>query len=209
MCRVCSDFASRWTAGNVIDSYGAIAQLVERFHGMEEVESSILSSSTTKSDGERPASSWSLAGFVAGEGYFSVTRKKPPHRNGDPRLRFVFGVQVARRDLQLLEQLMDTLGCGSIAHRAPARPGRQPTSTLSVSSFLSHRSRVIPFMQRHLPPSHKRHQFELWVQAMDAYELAHPSRWGKGPSTCRVAGCEKPVRGRGLCRSHYHRETGH
>ena len=95
MCSVCDDFAARWSTGTVNDSYGAIAQLVERFHGMEEVEGSIPSGSTTESRAQGPVTDWSLAGFVAGEGYSSVTRKLPPHRDGDPRLRFVFGVQVA------------------------------------------------------------------------------------------------------------------
>ena len=150
-----------------------------------------------------------LAGFVAGEGCFSVTRRLPPFADGDPRLRFVFTVQVARRDRQLLDDLRRALGCGSIHERPSRRDGWQPTSVLTVSGLRSHRETVIPFMERHLVAGHKRHQFDLWVQAMDAYELAHPSRWGKGPSTCRMPGCDRPVRGRGLCRSHYHQETGH
>lgn len=209
MCSVCGDFADRLAAGNVNDPYGAIAQLVERFHGMEEVESSILSSSTTASGGESPVSDWTLAGFVAGEGFFTVTRRLPAYSDGDPRLRFVFGLQIARRDLSLLEALKLALGCGSIAHRPPRKTGWQPTSVFTVSGLRSHRERVIPFMDRHLVASRKRRQFELWVAAMDAYEVDHPSRWGKGPTLCRIEGCERPVRGRGLCRSHYYRETGH
>ncbi len=209
MCSACGDFADRWAAGKVNDSYGAIAQLVERFHGMEEVWSSILHSSTTQDRDQGPASGWSLAGFVAGEGCFSVTRKLPTYADGDPRLRFVFVVQVARRDRRLLEALQQTLACGSIHEKQPARAGWQPTSVFTVSGIRSHRERVIPFMDRHLLGGHKRHQFELWVRAMDAHELAHPTRWGKGPSTCNIAGCDRAVRGRGLCRSHYYRETGH
>ena len=84
MCLVCDDFAGRWTAGSVNDSYGAIAQLVERFHGMEEVRSSILLSSTTQDRGKGPASGWSLAGLVAGEGSFAVFWRLPSHADGDP-----------------------------------------------------------------------------------------------------------------------------
>ena len=176
---------------------------------MEKAKGSIPFSSTSNACLERPAAGWSLAGFVAGEGYFTVTRQLPPHRNGDPRLRFVFGIQVAERDRPLLEQLRAAIGCGSVTDRQPRREAWQPTSALTVSSRLSHRTKVIPFMDRHLLPGHKRHQFELWVAAMDAYELIHPSRWGRGPSACKVDGCDRPVRGRGLCRSHYHLETGY
>ena len=108
MCSVCDDFAERLQLGSVNDPYGAIAQLVERFHGMEEVKGSIPFSSTTTNACEGPVTDWSLAGSVAGEGYSSVTRELPPHREGDPRLRFVLGVQVAQRD------------------RSPARWSRRP-----------------------------------------------------------------------------------
>ena len=42
------DFADLVAAGTVRNSFGAIAQLVERFHGMEEVRGSIPLSSTQK-----------------------------------------------------------------------------------------------------------------------------------------------------------------
>jgi hypothetical protein len=121
----------------------------------------------------------------------------------------VFAVETADRDRPLLERIQERLGVGSLTDRAARRAGWQPTSQLVVNSLRAHRSSVIPFMERYLLPGHKRQQFELWVGAMDAYERAHPTRWGKGPSPCRVHGCEKPVRGQGLCRSHYYRETGH
>ena len=209
MCSVCGDFAERLEAGNVNDPYGAIAQLVERFHGMEEVRSSILLSSTTKDEQLGPVSDWSLAGFVAGEGSFQVTRKLPPHADGDPRLRFVFAIAVAQRDLPILEALRTRLGHGGIRTDPPRKAHWQPMSRLTISSVRAHRTAVIPFMDAHLPPSAKRRQFTLWCRAMDAYERDHPNRWGKGPATCSVEGCARPVRGRGLCRSHYHDATGH
>lgn len=209
MCSVCDDFAERFEAGRVDDSYGAIAQLVERFHGMEEVKGSIPFSSTQANSPERPVSDWSLAGFVAGEGYFAVTRKLPPFRNGDPRLRFLFGVHVASRDRHLLELLAERLGFGSIQDRPPAHAHWQPSSALTINSLHAHRTSVIPYMDRYLLAGAKRTQFELWRQAMDSYESMHPTRWGQGPSACRVDGCDQPVRGRGLCRSHYYRETGY
>ncbi len=191
------------------DSYGAIAQLVERLHGMEEVRSSILLGSTPREVSEGPVSDWSLAGFVAGEGSFMVTKQQPGFADGDPRLRFVFAVCVAERDRDLLERLQRRLGFGSICLQRSRRLRWQPTTTLTVNSRRAHRLSVIPFMDRHLLPSAKRDQFDQWVAAMDAYDSEHPTRWGMGPSTCRIDGCEKPVRGRGLCRSHYYRATGH
>lgn len=79
-----------------------------------------------------------------------------------------------------------------------------------MSSNKAHFAATIPFAERFLPPwSHKRAQFEEWRAALLEYEEAHPQVRKRGPSPCRVPGCEKPVRGQGLCRSHYHRVTGH
>jgi hypothetical protein len=46
--------------------FGAIAQLVERFHGMEEVRSSILLSSTRKPRSEHISLVWASSVFRAG-----------------------------------------------------------------------------------------------------------------------------------------------
>ena len=75
--------------------------------------------------------------------------------------------------------------------------------------YAGHREATIAFAERYLLPSAKRDQFEQWRAEMDEYLQAHPSRWGLGPSRCSQPGCEKPVRGRGLCRAHYYRATGY
>ena len=64
-------------------------------------------------------------------------------------------------------------------------------------------------MERYLLPCAKKRQFEQWRADLDSYEALHPTRWGRGPSPCSEPGCERPVRGRGLCRAHYCRATGH
>lgn len=133
----------------------------------------------------------------------------PPSQSGLRRLRFVFTVQVAARDRALLEQLLQFLGHGSIHERPPRKAAWQPTSTFSIGSLRGHRKATIPFAEQYLLPCAKRRQFEEWRDAMDAYEATNPSRWGKGPSACSVPGCDGPVRGRGLCRSHYYRATGY
>lgn len=150
-----------------------------------------------------------LGGLVAGEGSFCVCRVRPDYANGDPRLKFVFELTMAQRDLGLLRALQRFLGVGSIVHRASHHPRWQPTASFSVRSRAQIRSHVIPFADGYLLPSAKRRQFELWRRALDAYEIEHPSRWRKGRSVCKIEGCPDPVRGRGLCRKHYYRETGY
>jgi hypothetical protein len=115
---------------------------------------------------------------------------------------------MARRDRMLLEALRSFLGVGSV-HAAPARRHWQPVSTFSVNSHHAHRIATIPFAEMFLRPSAKRRQFEQWRAQLDAHESRHPNPYGRGPSPCSVEGCGAPVRGRGLCRSHYYRETGY
>jgi hypothetical protein len=149
-----------------------------------------------------------LGGFIAGEGCFSVVRRPETFAKGEPRLRFLFDVEVASRDRNLLERLRLLLGAGAIRDRQ-RRPDHQPASALRISSAATHRRSTIPFAERHVPPSAKRVQFERWRDTLVAYERDRPTQWGRGPSTCSIDGCDHPVRGRGLCRRHYYRATGY
>ena len=214
MCSVCAAFEERRIAAGILKPpYGAVAQLVERFHGMEEAARSIRVSSTD------PLASFhrfwrcigfTLGGFVAGEGWFATkTSSIPFKRDGSPRLRFVFGVTVATRDRPLLEALACFLGHGVIRDTPSVHAGRQPLSQFAISSSAMHRAATIPFAEQYLLPCLKRRQFEVWRDALADYEDRRPSQYGRGPSPCSIAGCGKPVRGRGLCRSHYYRATGH
>ena len=116
---------------------------------------------------------------------------------------------MASRDRPLLEELRSFLQFGSITDRGPRRVAWQPTSSFRIQSLLAHHAATIPFAEQYVLPSAKRDQFERWRTALASYEAEHPTRWGKGPSQCAVAGCGKPVRGRGLCRPHYYRATGY
>lgn len=147
--------------------------------------------------------------MVAGEGCFSVGRRTVTFTDGSPRLRFVFTVSMATRDRPMLEALQQFLGYGCITDASPRRPGWQPMSSFCVASNRAHHAATIPFADRFLLPSAKRRQFEQWRDALVKYERERPSRYGRGPSACSEPGCDKPVRGRGLCRSHYYRATGY
>ena len=188
---------------------GAIAQLVERFHGMEEVGGSIPPSSTLVPLVQAiRCVGYTLGGFVAGEGCYSVTRRLPTYADGSVRPRFVFKCTVAARDRPLLEALRMLLQRGTI-NDEPGRRGWQPSSTFTIGSNRAHHAATIPFSDTFLLPSAKRDQYRRWRDALVAHEALHPSKIGRGPSACSQPGCGRPVRGRGLCRSHYYRATGH
>jgi hypothetical protein len=145
---------------------------------------------------------------VAGEGCFTVTRALPPRIDGSPRLRFVFSLTIATRDRALLVELHELLGFGSISDRPQRRAEWEPLSTLTISSRTAHIASTVPFMDAYLlPPTRKRVQYEQWRAALFDYERERPRRVGHG--VCSIDACGKPVRGRGLCRSHYYRATGY
>jgi hypothetical protein len=152
---------------------------------------------------------FTLGGIVAGEGTFCTANAMPPYADGSARTRFIFEVRMADRDLSVLRALRQFLGTGSINVQPAPRANWLPIASFSVHSHRAHRSRTIPFAERFLFPGAKRRQFEQWRDALYEYEALHPNRLGLGPSPCRIDGCDKPVRGRGLCRSHYYRETGY
>jgi LAGLIDADG DNA endonuclease family protein len=147
-----------------------------------------------------------LGGFVAGEGWFGILRPDPPRRDGSQRLRFRFCVTVARRDRRVLEALQAYLGVGCI-NDAPARhSGWLPQTTFTIGALGAHRRVTIPFAEAFLPPSAKREQFGGWRNTLLEYEGRRPVRTR---SICSEPGCDRFVRGRGLCRSHYYRATGY
>src|SRR5205807_6573597 len=129
VCSTCDRFEAEERAANV-NAHGAVAQLVERLHGMQEAGSSILLSSTFSGVG------FTLGGLVAGEGCCCITRQAKPYaRDGAPRLRFVFEVTMAVRDRALLESLRQFLGCGALYDSVPRKAHWQTTSTFSVRSL--------------------------------------------------------------------------
>jgi hypothetical protein len=153
---------------------------------------------------------FTLGGFVAGEGWFSIVDRRVPFvRDGSPRRRWVFGVSVADRDQPMLVALKSFLGCGTLRRAHRRRSHHLPIAIFEVHSSKLHHAAVIPFAEQFLLPSQKRDQFHRWRDALYEYEERRPSQYGRGRSTCSIPRCDKPVRGRGLCRTHYYRATGY
>jgi len=151
-----------------------------------------------------------LGGIVAGEGCFCVSSRGDNFvRDGSARLRFIFTVTMASRDRPILEALHQFLGAGRLTDRE-TRAGCLPTSVFDIRSEKVHTGVVIPFAERFLPPfTAKYRQFASWRDRFDEYIARRPSQYGRGPSQCAEPDCNKPVRGRGLCRSHYYRVSGY
>ena len=100
---------------------------------------------------------WYLAGFVDGEGSFSVSlRKKQDYR---VQWQVVLTFNVSQRDVTNLVLLKRYLGCGRLQAR------RDGVHYFVVGNFRSIEERVIPFFKKfHFFSSSKKKNFSLFVQ---------------------------------------------
>jgi len=57
---------------------------------------------------------------------------------------------------------------------------------------------VVPFMDAHLPPSHKREQYIDWRARL----IDHWEHRARRRATCSVEACTNPAKAHGLCRRH-------
>lgn len=199
MCRLCFG-----ESPDIIEDPGAVAQLVERLRGTQKAGDSSSPSSTLLQVFDQVG--YTLGGLVAAEGSFIVTRQSRPFADGRPRLRFVLQVSMAERDRPLLAALRALLGFGTLFRSEPVVDHWLPKWTLTVASFKAHRQATIPFSNQYLLESCKRREFEQWRNALLSYQ---PFLRPRERSLCSVEGCDRRVRGRGLCRSHYYQVTGY
>jgi hypothetical protein len=197
MCVVCERAEPPPFPGNLGSTFGGVAQLVERLHGMQEVSWVRFPSPPLSVVAVLQSVAAFLGGYAAGEGCFSTRRSG----------QFVFSVKVAQWDTPVLEAFHHLLGAGSLHRHQPRHTRWQPQVSLEVTGRRQHVESVIPFMDRWLPrASAKWHQFEAWRELLLDDVRVRPFRT---PGVCSEDGCNRPIRGRGLCRSHYYRATGY
>jgi LAGLIDADG endonuclease len=98
-----------------------------------------------------------VAGFVDGEGCFSVSiRPHPTVRYGNRCvIGPVFQIYQHRDNLALLEKLKDFFGCGTITSKGP----KSDVMTYAVSGRRDLESAIIPFFERHPLQSTKQEDF--------------------------------------------------
>jgi hypothetical protein len=136
-----------------------------------------------------------LSGFVAGEGSFSGTC--------DGR-RYIFEVGLGASDREMCELLRSLLGLGHIYDSPRRKPHHDDQSTFSVTAQRELLGVVVPFIDAHLPPSYKRHQYLAWKERLFDYWEHRAKR----VRPCTVEGCDKPRRAHGLCRQHLYSRLG-
>jgi hypothetical protein len=98
-----------------------------------------------------------LAGFVAAEGTFVRSR--------DGR-RFRFAVALGATDAGTCELLHHFLGVGSVRTYPKRKAHHDDEVVFAVTSRGALREVVVPFLDEHLRPCHKRQQYEVWRRAL-------------------------------------------
>lgn len=102
-----------------------------------------------------------IGGFVAAEGCFTTT---------SPR-RFAFRVSLGATDTASCELLRTFFGVGSVWRYPRRKPHDDDEIVFAVGALPDLVNVIVPFMEQHLPPSHKRNQYlAWWAELFDYWE---------------------------------------
>lgn len=107
-----------------------------------------------------------IAGFVDGEGCFSITFNKNGNRL--PEVRLIFEIELREDDEPILREIRKVLDCGNIYRLEYDRYAKwQPHVKLKVSNFTDISHKIIPFFQKYPLQAKKRLQFEKFCEAAE------------------------------------------
>ncbi len=134
-----------------------------------------------------------VGGFVAGEGTFLMATPK-----------FTVAVSLGATDQTSIDLLHTYFGVGTVHWYARRKPHDDDEVVFQVRRTADLVGKVVPFMDEHLPVSHKREQYLVWRAAL----LDHWEHHARRRRPCTFLGCEAPQRAKGLCRSHYYDAYG-
>lgn len=130
-----------------------------------------------------------LGGFIAAEGTFVHCRD-----------HFAFAVGLGANDATSCETLAAWFGIGRLQRSPRRQPHYDDEVTFRVDRLGDLIEVIVPFMDEHLPASHKRRQYEEWrAKLLDYWDNSAKRR-----RPCKIEGCGSPQRARGLCRHHYY-----
>lgn len=114
-----------------------------------------------------------FAGFVDGEGCFSVHKKG--HAGTLESYDCQFSVSLRRDDKPILEEIRRTLGIGTVADGKAGATG-SPKARYCVSSK-SDCLRLVEILRAAPLRAKKALDFEMWVEALDAWIRHRPGEW--------------------------------
>lgn len=136
-----------------------------------------------------------VGGIIAGEGAFL-------RGGGVPS--FTVRIMLGASDEATIELIAAYFGVGTTHRYARRKEHYDDEVVFQVRKLRDLVEVIVPFMDEHLPPSHKRTQYLSWrAELLDYWE--HEARRRR---TCTVDGCDQPQRAKGVCRTHYYQRYG-
>lgn len=118
-----------------------------------------------------------VVGLIDGEGSFTIYIRNPDEKKQVARRVVVepkFYVKLIERDVEILHQLKEFFGCGSIYFQKDSRPRHQNCYRYEVFRWEDLHSIIIPFFKKHpLMFVSKRHDFNVFAEMMDLLMQGH------------------------------------
>lgn len=136
-----------------------------------------------------------IGGFVAAEGSF-VKSGRPP--------TFTFAIALGAADRGSCALMRSQFGIGHVSAYRRRQEHFDDEICFQVRRLKHLVEVIVPFMDEHLPPSHKREQYLAWRAELLDYWENHARR----RRCCTVEGCDAPQRAKGVCRRHYYERFG-
>ncbi len=119
---------------------------------------------------ERPDVAEWIAGFTDGEGCFSIAVVKNRGCRLGWQVQHEFSITQAVSSMSALELAGSHLGCGRIVVNRRHDDHREPLARLSVKRRSDLIERIIPFFKAHPLVTAKRHDLELFAEAIAIVE---------------------------------------
>ena len=115
-----------------------------------------------------------IIGLVDGEGSFTAYVRDPDKGGKTKRRVYVeprFYIKLIERDKDILYQLKEYFGCGSVYFQRDKRPNHQQCYRYEVFNWKELGNVIIPFFQKHpLRFVSKKHDFEIFCDIMKRLE---------------------------------------
>jgi len=115
----------------------------------------------------KPLNPHYIAGFVDGEGCFSICISK--HKTLRKRLdvRAVFEIEVRADDKEILERIKKQLNCGVMFNCNYKRYGWYPHVKYKISRLCDIKEKLIPFFEKYPLQAKKAKSLEIFKKAVD------------------------------------------
>lgn len=103
-----------------------------------------------------------VAGFIDGEGSFSVSINRHKTLRSGIEIKPEFEIELRADDREILERIVVTIGCGRIYDCSYERYGWYPHAKLKVTSTREMMEKLFPFLDRHPLQAKKAQVYKLF-----------------------------------------------